>query len=108
MPSNAPTTAHDSLHQRLASLPIPARRLLCVIARQARHGSLRSKPPEVATMPEVHESCGLGVDELRELLQILAAARFVAIDGAYPYEEMRLTGESPSESATLEALIGRC
>ena len=36
------------------------------------HGSLRSKEPGIATMPEVHEACGLDVDGMYAVLRALS------------------------------------
>lgn len=89
--------------RRLEELPIPARRLLCLIAQQAQYGTLRSKDPGIATMPELHEACGLGVDQMYSLLHILRDAQLILIEGAYPFEEIRLTEASP-----LELLLKQC
>jgi len=69
-----------------------ARKLLAVITRQAYGGTLRSKPRGVATMPEVHEACGLDPDELYPLLKKLVDARLVSVSGEYPFEELTLIG----------------
>jgi hypothetical protein len=55
-----------------------AQKLLDVIVRLAREGPLRSKAPGVATMPEVHESCGLDVDQMYSLLGVLQDAKLIA------------------------------
>jgi hypothetical protein len=86
--------AASRLIDRLKPLPIAARRLLCGIVKQAYHGTLRSKSPGVATMPEVLEACGVDVDQLYVLLEPLKKAGLVEIDGEYPFEEMRLTADS--------------
>jgi hypothetical protein len=80
--------------ERLKPLPIAARRLLCVILKQAYHGTLRSKAPGVATMPEVLEACGVDVDQLYVLLDPLKQGGLIEVDGEYPFEEMRLTADS--------------
>lgn len=76
---------------RLERLPVAARKLLCVIVRQSSRGSLRSKEQGIATMPEVHEACGLDVDGMYDLLAVLREAKFIELAGAYPFEEIRLT-----------------
>lgn len=48
-----------------------ARKLLAVITRQAYAGTLRSKSRGMATMPEVHEACGLDPDEMLPLVRTL-------------------------------------
>ena len=80
------------LARRMAVLPVSARKLLCLVARQAHRGPLLSKNPGTATMPEVHEACGLDVDAMLALIEILRAARFLELEGEYPFETMRLTG----------------
>ena len=91
------------LASRLRPLPVSARKLLCVIARQAYHGALRSKPVGIATMPEVHEACGLDVDAMYSVLRILREAKLIDVLGEYPFEEIRLT-----ESSGIEEILKRC
>ena len=94
--------------ERLRLLPVQARRLLCVIVRQAYHGTLRSKTPGRATMPEIHEACGLDVDELHELLALLREAGLVSVEGSYPFEEIRLEGQPAQDAQIWEAVLHRC
>lgn len=77
---------------RLQQLPDAAKKLLALIARQAQHGALRSKDPGTATMPELHESCGLDVEAMYSQLQVLCGAGLITVTGEYPFEEIRLTG----------------
>jgi hypothetical protein len=74
----------------LTDLPSDARKLLAVIKHQAEHGTLRSKAPGVATMPEVHEACGLDPEPMQEMLRVLVKAGLITMEGDYPYEELRL------------------
>ena len=76
---------------RLGRLPVAARKLLCVIVNQAYHGALRYKEAGVATMPEVHEACGLDVDGMYAALRVLREAGSIELTGQYPFEEIRLT-----------------
>ena len=89
---------------RVRALPIPARKLLCVIAHEIYHGTLRSKAQGIATMPEVHEACGLDVDGMYSVLQVLRDAKLISVEGEYPFEEIRLAGEG----LALEAILKRC
>jgi hypothetical protein len=89
---------------RIRLLPGAARKLLCVIARQAYHGSLRSKGPGIATMPEVHEACGLDVDGMYSVLQVLRRARLIELEGEYPFEEIRFAGDG----IAVEEILQRC
>ncbi len=89
--------------QRVESLPVASRRLLCLIARQASHGPLLSKDPGVATMPELHEACGLEVDSMQSLLHALQTAELITIEGTYPFEEIRLAPWIP-----MSTILKRC
>jgi hypothetical protein len=101
-------TARQRFGQRLGLLPVQARRLLCVIVRQAYRGALRSKGPGRATMPEIHEACGLDVDELQGLLTVLTDSHFVLLEGSYPFEEVRLEGEPVGGASIWETVLRRC
>src|SRR5262249_34208967 len=101
-------TIYQRFIHRLEQLPVRARRLLCLIARQAYHGPLRSKTPGMATMPEIHEACGLDVDEFYEVLRFLQSARFVTVEDNYPFEELKLTGESDAGAAVLQMILSCC
>jgi hypothetical protein len=94
--------------ERLGQLPVQARRLLCVIVRQAYHGTLRSKAPGRATMPEIHEACGLDVDELQGLLTCLKDSSFISVEGSYPFEELQLEGEPDGDTSLWETVLNRC
>ena len=103
----ATPAAWQQFAQRLGLLPVPARRLLCVIVRQAYEGTLRSKAPGRATMPEIHEACGLDVDELQGLLTVLQDSHFVSVDGSYPFEELKLDGEPVSDESIWVTVLKR-
>ncbi len=60
--------------------------------RQALAGTLRSKAPGIATLPELHEACGLDVDEIYPLLDALRDSGLIEIAGDYPFEELKLVG----------------
>lgn len=102
MTSNT-SASTDQFARRVELIPVAARRLLCLIAREAHHGTLRSKTPGTATLPEVHEACGLDVDAMYSLLKILQDAGFILIDGEYPFETMKLASEIASLSEHCEA-----
>ena len=53
-------------------------------------------------MPEVHEACGLDVDQMYSVLHVLRAARFIDLEGDYPFEEIRLT------DGAMESVLIRC
>ena len=96
-------SASTDLADRLRPLPVSARKLLCVIARQAYHGALRSKPKGIATMPEVHEACGLDVDAMYSVLQVLRESGVIQMEGEYPFEEIRFM-----DSSGIEEILSRC
>lgn len=73
-------------------LSASARKLLQVIVEQSRHGTLRSKRAGIATLPEVHEACGLDPEPMQELLQELVESGLLVIEGEYPFEELRPVG----------------
>jgi hypothetical protein len=81
-----------STDPRIDLLPSTAKKLLSVIVSQANHGSLRSKPRGMATLPEVHEACGLDVDGMYANLAVLRDAGLIELAGQYPFEEIRLNG----------------
>jgi hypothetical protein len=78
------------LAAKLEGIPLSARKLLCVIAREIYNGPLRSKNPGTATMPEIHEACGLDVDQMDSVVRVLQEARLISVDGDYPFEEIRM------------------
>ena len=80
-----------SAHDILSDAPPPARKLLALIARLADHGPMHTKPPGVATPPEILEACGLDVGDFYDLLRWLADHELVVVTGEYPFEEIRLT-----------------
>ena len=71
-----------------------------MIVCQAYRGSLRSKEPGIATLPEVHEACGLDVDGMYAVLRMLLDQSVIEISGQYPFEEIHLT--SPDEQTIFE------
>ena len=108
MAEELPAAVQQRLVERLQLLPVEARRLLCVIVRQAYHGPLRSKAAGSATMPEIHEACGLDEDELQGLLNLLRDIDFISLDGSYPFEEVQLEGAPASGSSIWEIVLNRC
>jgi hypothetical protein len=89
--------------ERLQLLPVQARWLLCAIVRLAYQGPLRSKAPGRVTMPEIHETCGLDVDELQGLIALLEAAGLVSLAESYPFQEVQLEGAN-----SWEDLLNHC
>jgi hypothetical protein len=82
------------LVNRLSSVPALARKLFCVIVREAYHGPMHPKPPGVAIPAEILEACGLDVGEFYALLDVLKNHRLIEISGDYPFEQICLHPEA--------------
>jgi hypothetical protein len=82
------------LSGRLQTISEPARKLFAVIAHQAYHGPLRSKPEATATPPEILEACGLDVQEFYALVKVLEQAGLIRVGNCYPFEEIQLAPEA--------------
>jgi hypothetical protein len=82
------------LSQRLKEASAPARKLFALIAHEAYHGPLRSKPAGAATPPEILEACGLDVGEFYALLTVLQESGLIRVSNSYPFEEIHLTPEA--------------
>jgi len=92
------------LFDRLASVPVEARKLFCVIVREAYHGPIHPKPPGVATPAEILEACGLDVGEFYSLLEILKNRHLIEVSDDYPLERIRLA----PKSSVAEEIAERC
>ena len=46
--------------------------------------------PDVAYLPALHESCGLDVESMYALLHQLESARLIDLEGAYPFQDVKL------------------
>jgi hypothetical protein len=73
---------------RLRALPESARKLLAHITELAYREHHDARKPGVAYLPELHETCGLGVDEVYELLKQLEQGEFVRVEGEYPFQDV--------------------
>ncbi len=82
----------QDFRRRLDSLPEYPRKLLAHIADLAyrKHGSGRK--PGAAYFPELHETSGLDVDAMYELLRQIAGAGFIEIESEYPFEDVHIAG----------------
>jgi hypothetical protein len=92
------------LFDRLRTVSAEARKLFCVVVRQAYHGPMHPKLPGIATPVEILEACGLDVGEFYSLLALLKGGRLIEVSGDYPFEEIRLT----AEASVAEAVAQRC
>src|SRR5436305_1820342 len=89
--------------ERLRSVSEQARKLLAHVAELAYHGRGHERKPDVAYLPELHESCGLDPDGMYALLKELANAQLIEIEDKYPFEDMKIAA-SPSGWNALAAL----
>ena len=75
---------------RLRALPEGARKLLAHITELAYREHHDGRKPGAAYLPELHETCGIGVDEMYELLQQLERGGFAHVEGEYPFQDVVL------------------
>jgi hypothetical protein len=92
------------LSERLEAVSISARKLFCVIVREAFHGPMHPKAPGTAVPAEILEACGLDVGAFYQLLSDLAAEGLIHLCGTYPFEEICLT----EEASPAQELAERC
>ncbi|HUS18982.1 MAG TPA: hypothetical protein VMZ25_04990, partial [Terriglobales bacterium] len=67
-----------------------ARKLLTEIADHTYDGKLARRSPNTAYLPELYDSCGVGVEEMYPLLQELHAAKLIELEGQYPFEDVKI------------------
>jgi hypothetical protein len=95
------------LAARLGSVAEQPRKLLTHIVELAYETEGRQhqqdRQPHTAYLPELHESCGLDVDAMYQLLAQLHAARLVVLEKQYPFEDVRVAAEASGWNA-LEAI----
>jgi hypothetical protein len=80
----------EEFANRLRSISERARKLLIHITELACHGRGKQRKPDVAYLPELYESCGLGVEEMYPLLNELKAAGLIEVENQYPFEDIRI------------------
>lgn len=78
------------LASRLGSVSERARKLLVSVAEMAYHGRGQERRTDVAYLPELYESTGLDVESMYALLQELQAARLIAVEDPYPFEDIKI------------------
>ncbi|HEU5231917.1 MAG TPA: hypothetical protein VFU50_03580 [Terriglobales bacterium] len=88
---------------KLRSVSAQARKLLAHIAELAYHGRGQQRKPDVAYLPELHESCGLDVEAMYSLLNELQQARLIQLEDPYPFEDVKILPSSAGWNV-LEAL----
>lgn len=82
----ARSAAVSELAERLQLLPEFTRKLLAHVIDLAYREHHDGREPGVAYLPEVHETCGIGVDELYAILRQLETAGFIHLEGKYPFQ----------------------
>jgi hypothetical protein len=91
--------------RHLRSVSEQARKLLVHIAELAYHGRGQGRKPDTAYLPELHESCGLDVDAMYELLRELAKARLIEIEEQYPFEDVKILPAKSGWNAVAEVSL---
>jgi hypothetical protein len=89
---------------RLQSLPAFARKMLAHIAALAYSEHQDARKPGVAYFPELHETSGVGVDEMYALLQEIERAGLVRLEGEYPFQDVVPAGIPVAAAAPWEIL----
>jgi hypothetical protein len=74
--------------ERLRAIPEFARKLLAQIAELAYRKHEDGRKFGAAYLPELHETCGLGVDEMYAVLRELEAGGFIRMEGKYPFQDV--------------------
>lgn len=80
----------DQFELRARSISERARKLLVQIVELAYHGRGQQRKPDVAYLPELYESCGLGVEAMYPLLDELKNAGLIEVEDQYPFEDVRI------------------
>ncbi len=75
---------------RLREVPADGRKLLAHATELAYREHHDGRKQGVAYLPELHETCGLGVDEMYGLLNQLAQSEFIQVEGEYPFQDVAL------------------
>ena len=96
----------DGFIDRLTSLSAYARKLLVNIVELAYHGRGQQRKKDVAYLPELYESTGLGVEAMYPLLEELREARFIEVEDRYPFEDVKIAAEA--SGLNLLENIARC
>lgn len=88
--ARAARIAFEELLPRLQSVSARARKLLAEIADHTYDGQLARRTPHTAYLPELYDSCGVGVEEMYPLIQELHDAKLVELEGDYPFEDVKI------------------
>jgi hypothetical protein len=92
--TNTARAAFEELLPRLQTVSARARKLLTQIADHTYDGKLARRSPHTAYLPELYDSCGVGVEEMYPLLQELHESKLVELEGQYPFEDVKIPAGS--------------
>jgi len=95
------------LESRLHTISERARKLLFQIVEIAYHGRGQQRKPDVAYLPELYESCGLGVEAMYPLLHELQRTGLIELEDRYPFEDVRISS-TPSGANVLSEIWRFC
>jgi hypothetical protein len=87
-PDPSRVAAVEEFARRVQSLPEFERKLLAHVAELAYSEHQDGRKPGVAYFPELHETSGVGVDEMYGLLQKIEGAGFIRLEGEYPFQDV--------------------
>lgn len=88
--TNAARAAFAELEHRLRRVSERARKLLVQVGDLAYEVKLARRAPDTAYLPELYDSCGIGVEEMYPLLQELDGAGLIELEGEYPFEDVHV------------------
>ena len=111
VPDAKRSAAISGFAQRLQLVPEFNRKLLAHVVELAYREHHDGREPGVAYLPEVHETCGIGVDELYVILQQLERAGFIRLKDDYPFQTVvpvDLMIEDHSPWAVMGYLVAFC
>ena len=104
----SPQGAFTRFQSQLTSLSLAARKLLAHITDLATRSESSDRRKNAAYLPELHETCGLDVDAMYELLRELERASFVQLEGDYPFQDVLLVPDSETQWLVLADLAKFC
>ncbi len=92
--TNTARAALQELRPKLEGVSERARKLLAEMVEHTYDGKLERRSPDTAYLPELYDSCGVGVEEMYPLLQELHTAKLVELEGDYPFEDVKIPAGS--------------
>jgi len=87
-PDAAKSAAVVVVAERLRSLPEFTRKLLAHVIDLTYREHHDGRKSGTAYLPEVYETCGIGVDEMYAELQRLERSGFIHLEGEYPFQDI--------------------